>query len=178
LVDFENIYDAAVERSTPRLKNAVYHGTLVTSQTSRFPVVLVDNFTYQGMVKQFNAQCRNVNCTTMRLTKTKETTNGMSFDLYRIDNVAIVPILNTADWDTYTTGTTHFMVLTVTGNIQLGSSFDNLMDSNLNGEAVLSIYKDPDPSNPKVKITSFALFGTAIADPELATAAIVHLTNA
>jgi hypothetical protein len=129
------------------------------------------------MIKQFNAQCKNVNCTTMRLTKSVESVDGKNVDLYRIDGVAIVPILNTADWDANTKGITHFAVLTVTGMIQLGSSFDNIMDNPmLDSQAVMTIYRDADPSNPKVKITSFALFGTALADPDLATAAITHTT--
>lgn len=93
-----------------------------------YNIALVDPWTYREFIEEYRSQCVDGNCKNNRL-EAKDCPIGSDIvKVYKIDNTYLVPFHIPSLYTEYLTGCLRFMYVTVSGNLALGGSFDNLLD--------------------------------------------------
>lgn len=134
---------------------------------------------FSAIAKAYNDQPQAISVAGVTRRITKEVMPGVNgareFYVYKIDGVVIVPVNELAEFDNYLTGATHLAAITVSGNIQLGSSFATLPATRA-GEGVGMVIEQGSGTKDwgMYSFLAHALFHAAIADTDLIVATQIY----
>lgn len=130
--DVIGLYDDLKESAPADLEAVINEGGsfAVAGETTGRPLVLVSSSLFNAIVQHYNKTCVSLTCANPRVTKEMVTDGGRSYNIYYIDAIPVIPISDVNYYDKYLTGATHFMAITASGNINLGTAWDNMPDPN------------------------------------------------
>ena len=84
--------------------------------------------------------------------------------VFMIDDTVVIPISEMSVYDQFITGTSHFCFLTISGVIQMGSSFGNIPVVNENEVAIMVQQSQDAEDLGMYKFLAHSLMGTAVND--------------
>lgn len=163
-----DLYDEILAGAPQPLYDAIIEGGIGGFGAQFYPLLLVSSSVYRAIDLEYKAQ-RATTATNMPRIEveqfTTQTPRGTRpVNVYKIDNTYVVPIHEPNHFTKYLTGTSHFAYLTVSGVIQLGSSFSSLPIVGGGDVGMLVQISNQAEDLGKQKMVSHALFGTAIND--------------
>lgn len=173
-----DVYDELKRRGPNELQCLVDEGSVNSfDEVGTSAVLLVSNSLYRAVVQEFNEMCLSNTCLNPRLTREAcPTGGGRNIYIFSIDGVPVIPINAPMMYEKYFTGSSHFAVLTATGNISLGGSFANLPEVNGNPANIGMIIEQGKNVQDMGKYYFLAhqLFSVSIADSNYVSATQVY----
>jgi hypothetical protein len=164
------LYDQILAASPQPLYDAVIEGGIGGFGPQFYPLFLVSPSIYRKIDLDYKAQRSATATNEPRIRKEAFTVQGVrgarTIYVYMIDETVVVPIHEPAHFTRHLTGTPHFAYLTVSGAIQLGSSFTSLPVVGRSDVAMMVQFSDQLEDLGKAKMASNALFATAINDTD------------
>lgn len=127
-----DLYDGLKDNAPYDLESIINEGGVIsaTGGNGGRPIILVSSSIFNAIVNYFNTTCQSITCTNPRVTKTVVTEGPKQYNVYYLDSLPVVPMSDVNFYDRYLTGTTHFIAITTSGNINLGTAWDTMPDPN------------------------------------------------
>lgn len=165
------LFDKLREAAPADLQALIDEGGIQSTLEGAQPLFIVSSSVHKQIADKYRLQCSSVTCLNPRLTQTNEA----GFKVYYIDDIPVIPMSYISYMDRYLLGTTHFAAISLSGNIQLGSSFGAIPNLNTPTPVGLAIQTSSDLYElGKVRMAAHSYFATAIADPTLIVATQVY----
>lgn len=168
--DFVEFYDEMVDAAPTPLQDAIMEGGVGGFGDVYFPLMILGRAQYRGAYRAYLAQKETATVNEPRLRRESyqiETPRGQrTIYVLFIDETAIIPLHEIAVFDRYLTGTSHFAYLTISGVIQLGSSFAEIP---VPGESEVGVMMQVSQDVTDLgthKFLSHALLATALNDTD------------
>jgi hypothetical protein len=103
------------------------------------------------------------------------TGGGRDWKVYTIDSVPVIPVSEISHYDQYLTGATHFACITISENIQMGSSFATLPDTrNVENAGMLIDQSTSAKDYGMFYFLAHALLATTIANTDMVSATQIY----
>lgn len=176
------LYDALYDAAPSDLITVLNEGGVASAvDGTATPVFLVSSSIYNQVANKYREFCVSNTCLNPRLTRREYNVAKLGGStrpvfVYFIDDTPVIPVTDTNQYTKYLNGETHLAVLTVSGNISLGSSFADLpsvTESNI-GMRIERLETNQDWG--KYTFLAHALFASMIADTNYVSATQVYAT--
>lgn len=172
--NFVTDIDALKAAAKKKMLQLINSGGIVAGSGRVFtPVVIVSDDVYSQVVVRYNTESALAAQNQRRLVRESITTGtGTRPNLvYYIDNMPIIPLSEIGGYDAYLAGTTQFIGIVATGNIQLGMNYDLL--PGLGGDQIAMIieYSKRVEDYGMQYYLAHALFANGIVDTDYIVAA-------
>jgi len=131
--DVINLFDSLKDNAPSDLEAIINEGgsiAIAGDSNAGRPLVLVSSSIFNAIVSHYNKNCISLTCTNPRVTKESVIDGTRTYNIYYIDMIPVIPMSDVNYYDKYLTGATHFMAITTSGNINLGTAWDNMPDPN------------------------------------------------
>lgn len=163
-----DLHDSLYDSAPIELQDAIAEGGVGGFGNVFYPIMPVSPSMVRAIRREFNEQKTTAQVNEPRITRTgyPMTTEAgtRTVYVYMIDDTVIIPIPEVAQYDKYLNGTSHFAYLTLSGVIQLGTSFGELPVVNESEVGVLMQVSDDAEDYGTHKFLAHALLATAIND--------------
>lgn len=174
------LFDAMVNGAPAPLQNAITEGGIGGFGSVYQTIWKVSPSIHKAVYSAWQTQSATAAVNRPRITRreyTVNTANGTRpIYVYFIDDVAVIPVHETAVFEQYLTGTSHFAYLTISGTIQLGGSFAAIPRPDNAPVGVLMQVSENVEDYGTHKFLSHALFATAINDTDFITGSYAYAT--
>ncbi len=167
--NFVNDYDTMKGTAKAKMRKLINAGGFVTASGRQVSaLVLVSDDVYSGVVTRYNTESALAAQNERRLTREAITVGAGARPrlVYYIDQNPIIPLSEIGGFDQWLTGQTHFMGITMAGNIQLGSSFDSIPGTNGQDVGMLIEQSRQVKDYGTFYYLAHALFANAIVDTD------------
>lgn len=172
------LFDSLKESAPSDLEAVINEGgaMAVSGETNGRPLVLVSSSIFNAIVQHYNKTCISLACSNPRVTKEMITDRGRTYNVYFIDAIPVIPISDVNYYDKYLTGATHFMSITTSGNINLGTAWDTMPDPNsMTNDVGLVIERSTRVQDfGKTYMAGHNLLGAGISDTDQIVAAQIY----
>ena len=176
----EAVLDGLIENSTDDLGSIIDQGGISGLSANGSGVIFkLSTFLFKAMVKEYRHRCEDVLCLNKRLSMEEADWMGRKVKVYFFDGIPIVPIDDMNEYDKHLKNNTHFAILTVAGNVNLGASFNDIpMIGNNNGVGMRIYMDDSNSDYGKFSWRTDSLFSASIANTDYMTAACIQTIEA
>lgn len=177
--DILDLYDDLKANAQKPLKALINRGGIVGRNGVNYGAgFIVSDTIHAAVAEQYNTESVAIAQNRTRITR-EAITSGVTARpnmVYYIDGVVpVIPVSEINAYDHLLAGSTHFAGLIASGNIQLGSNFDEVNDIERGAGMLVQKITDAESDNYGGYVfMSNGLFASAIADKDYAVAARVH----
>lgn len=176
--DVLDLYDALLSGAPSQLQEAVVEGGAAGFGTGFYPLLIVSPSIFMKIGEDWRAQNQSALMNKGRISRQSfqiTTANGpRPLHVYMIDDTVVIPLTEIGQYDQYLTGRSHFAYLTLSGVIQLGSSFGALPVVNESNVGILMQVSTNVEDYGKFKFLSHALLASAINDTNYITGSYLY----
>lgn len=164
------LYDNMLAAAPDKLCDAVIDGGISSVSDNFYPLWIVSPSIWKAVYNAYQIQSVTASMNQPRIEKRLFSQNGgRPKSIYFIDETAVVPLHEIKEFDRYVKGNSHFAYLTLSGVIQLGSSFASIPGVPNNEVAVMIEMSTRAKDYGKYHFLSHALMGAAINDTDYIT---------
>ena len=164
------LYDNMLAGAPDKLYDAVVEGGISGTSDAFYPLWIVSPSVYRAVYAAYQVQSVTASMNQPRIEKREFNQAGSRpKTVFFIDETAVVPLHEINHFDQYVKGNSHFAYLTLSGVIQLGSSFASIPGVPNNEVAVMIEMSTRAKDYGKYHFLSHALMGTAINDTDFIT---------
>jgi len=167
---FDKLYDAAPSE----LSNLIDEGGVPSTLGTSSVLFIVSTSIFRQVAALYRKQGTEI--ITLRPRLTQKDVSGIT--VYYLDDIPIIPVSYISHMDAYLKGKQHFAALTLSGNIQLGTSFGAVPNVNAPNVGIIMQQKTNLDELGRVLMRADSLFTTAIADHRYICAAQVFVEAA
>ena len=175
----KDLKDSLADAAPHDLSCVIDEGSISAFDGGAAPVMLVSPSIYRAAMEEYREQCHSLNCVEKRLMLEDCPYQGRIAKVLHVDGIPIIPIRYASIYDKYLTGTTHFAILTVTGNIALGGSFGDIpvLDGSPNQTGIMIQRGNNAYDVGKYYFLAHQLMATAINDANYFVGAVEYAVN-
>jgi len=163
-----DLYDETFAGAPQALQDAIIEGGIGGFGAQFFPLWLVSSSVWRAVDAEYKVQrattATNLPRIEVETFQTQTPRGSRPVNVYKIDNTYVIPIHDPNHFTKYLTGTSHFQYLTLSGVVQLGTSFASLPVVGQSDVGMMVQISNQAEDLGKQKMVSHALFGTAIND--------------
>ncbi len=160
------VYERLLEAAPDPLSDAIIEGGVRGFDNVFFALMPCSATVYRAVYRDYIAQKDVTAVNEPRISYRPYQWNGTEIKVLFIDETAIVPLREVAHYDQYTTGTSHFAYLTISGVMQLGASFADIPKVNESEVAVMVQVSENAEDYGTHKFLAHALMASAINDTD------------
>jgi hypothetical protein len=164
------LYDENLAAAKAPLRNAVVEGGVGGFGFDFYPLWIISPSIYNALDLEWKAQKESATINEPRISvmemPTQTSRGTRNIRVFMIDNTVVIPAREASAYHQYLTGTAHFCYLTISGCIQLGSSFSRIPVAGENDVSVMVQQSTDAEDLGTFKFLSHALMGAAINDTD------------